>query len=77
MFVLITNDVYYNYTLNGDGNPRREFIFVGNGDRNEMSPTSVRGDPHREVFALWEWVWRDIPQRRIPHCHRYSQAAIL
>jgi hypothetical protein len=50
IFTLITNEVRFNYNLSGDGDPRRGFIPAGNGDGEEMSPASVRGDPRGEFF---------------------------
>jgi hypothetical protein len=48
-------------TTSGDGDPRRRFISVRNGNGEEMSPASIRVDPCGDFFFGW----------RIPHCHPY------
>jgi hypothetical protein len=51
MFYINNNKVQFNYNLSGDGDPRRGFIPAGNGDGEEMSPASIRGDPREEIFS--------------------------
>jgi hypothetical protein len=71
-FTLITNEVRSNYNLSGDGDPRLGFIPAGNGDGEEMSPASVRGDPRGEVFSSRGRGWGAKTRRGIPRCHPYS-----
>ena len=49
-FTLIIKGICPNYNLNGVGDLRRAFIPAGYGNREEMSPASVRGDPHENRF---------------------------
>jgi hypothetical protein len=41
----------------------------GEGDGEEMSPASVRGDPRGEFFSSLGWVWGAKTRRGIPRCH--------
>jgi hypothetical protein len=57
-------------TTSGDGDPRRRFISVRNGNGEEMSPASIRVDPCGDFFLggefpiaipIWSsafnWTW--------------------
>jgi hypothetical protein len=70
-FTLITNEVRFNYNLSGDGDPRWGFIPTGNGDGEEMSPASVRGDPTGNFLSRGR-VWGAKTRRGIPRCHPYA-----
>jgi hypothetical protein len=43
------------------------------GDGEEMSPASVRGDPRGEFFSSRGRVWGAKTRRGIPRCHPYKQ----
>jgi hypothetical protein len=45
----ISNMFYIN---SGDRDPQQRFISVGNGDREEISPASVHGDPRGKKKTL-------------------------
>jgi hypothetical protein len=49
-FALITNDVYPNYNLNGDGDSRQGFILTDNDDGEEMSPRAFVRIPAVKFF---------------------------
>jgi hypothetical protein len=49
-FTLITKNVFPNYNLYGDGDPRGGFILARNEDEEEIFLASVRGDPYDFFF---------------------------
>jgi hypothetical protein len=56
-FTLITKKVRPDYNLSGDGDLRRGFIPTWNGDGEEMSPATIRGNPRRDFFLSRGLSW--------------------
>jgi hypothetical protein len=64
-------NVCINYNLNGDKDPRWEFIPARNGDEEEIFLANVRGNLDREIVSSRGHGWGAILRREILGCHPY------